>query len=264
MARGGSETREQAWIGVLMAAIAGGVDVIGYLGLAHLFTAHMSGNSAALGAYAGQGQWHQVLQKAFPIPLFVLGIFGGTLLVDAALRRKAAAPLTGGYLLEAALLLAALGWGLAQPSTRPGSVAYYGLAALMIMAMGAQNATLRQVGKAGIRTTFISGMLCNFAEALAAYWFWLRDRTCGRGLRRLKLALRLSPRHKTVQQMRLFGGIWLGYVIGGVLCGVTETRWHWGVLVLPLAGLGVILMVNAAQPLEGASSVQQEAEERAS
>jgi uncharacterized membrane protein YoaK (UPF0700 family) len=259
-----AETREQAWVGVLMGAIAGGVDVIGYLGLAHLFTAHMSGNSAVLGADAGQGQWRAVVQKAFPIPIFVLGTFLGSLWVDSALRRKAAAPLTGGYLLELILLGGALGWGLARPTPPLGSPASTGLTVLMVLAMGVQNATLRRVGNTGIRTTFISGMLCNFAEALAAYWFWLHDRTHGRGLRRWGWALRVSPRQETVQQMRLFGGIWLSYVAGGLSCAIARSHWHWGALGLPLAGIGVILIVNALHPLTGASSVQQEAKDRAS
>ena len=39
--------REKAWLAVLLAWVAGCVDAVGYLMLFHLFTAHMSGNSAA-------------------------------------------------------------------------------------------------------------------------------------------------------------------------------------------------------------------------
>jgi uncharacterized membrane protein YoaK (UPF0700 family) len=79
--------REKAWLAVLLAWVAGFVDAVGYLSLSHLFLAHMSGNSAAMGAYFGQGRWGAAFHRAFPIPMFVLGVAAGAALNEAASRR---------------------------------------------------------------------------------------------------------------------------------------------------------------------------------
>ncbi|MDQ2798914.1 MAG: DUF1275 family protein [Armatimonadota bacterium] len=65
--------QEKARLGLLLAWVAGGVDATGFLTLAHLFTAHMSGNSVALAVSAAQGHWMEAARRAFPIPLFVVG-----------------------------------------------------------------------------------------------------------------------------------------------------------------------------------------------
>ncbi len=69
----------KGWLILLLAFIGGWVDAYGYLVLVQLFTAHMSGNSIAMTVYAGKADWARAFHRAFPIPLFVLGIFlGGT------------------------------------------------------------------------------------------------------------------------------------------------------------------------------------------
>lgn len=129
--------------------------------------------------------------------------------------------------------------------------------AAVALAMGVQNSTLRRVGRTGVRTTYVSGMLTDFAEEGAAYGLWLRDRTRGRGWCRLRRALRVSPRRGTVRKMGLFGGIWLSYAAGAALGSLAQGRWHWGALLLPLLGLAAVTGVTQAWPFEVASAVEE-------
>ena len=80
--------REKAWLALLLAGVAGAVDAVGYLLLLHLFTAHMSGNSVAMGLSIGQTQWQTALLRAIPIPLFVFGVALGTAVIEIAIRQR--------------------------------------------------------------------------------------------------------------------------------------------------------------------------------
>jgi uncharacterized membrane protein YoaK (UPF0700 family) len=56
-----------------LAWVAGYVDAVGFLTLAGLFTAHMSGNTARLGVFVGDGDWRFAAQRLVPILFFTSG-----------------------------------------------------------------------------------------------------------------------------------------------------------------------------------------------
>lgn len=240
-----------------LAWAAGGVDAVGYLTLFHLFTAHMSGNSAAMGAEVGRGAWTEGFRRLFPIPVFVAGVALGAVVTETGLRRKAVRPLLPTLGLEVALLAGFLFWGHALQGQRelhaPAGPAYYGLAALPALAMGVQNAALRRVGKVNVRTTYVTGMLTNFTETAVEVGYWLRDRTKGRGRRRLLLALRVAPRRPAARRISLFGGIWAVYVVGALLGGALQGRWGFWALLPPLAGLLGLIVADLRAPLPAES-----------
>jgi uncharacterized membrane protein YoaK (UPF0700 family) len=246
-----------------MAWVAGGVDAIGYLALAHLFTAHMSGNSAAMGAHFGQLDWASALHRSFPIPLFVLGVALGAALVEIGRRRNLRSPFALIIGLEAALLLGfmLLGNGVMRAGQiRTTLWKFYTLAALPSLAMGLQNATLRRVAGHGVRTTYVSGMLTNFAEEGVAYLFWLGDHVNDPSLRRWGGLFRATWDHPAVQQMLLYGGIWTAFVTGAVIGGYAEQQWALYSAAFPLGGLLLILGVDLIQPLGAAARRETPAE----
>lgn len=98
--------REQAWVAILLAWIGGAVDAIGYVALFHLFTAHMSGNSVAMGAHLGREEWPEAFRRMFPIPVFVLGCALGGIVTELAGRRGARSVFAPALVLEASLLVA--------------------------------------------------------------------------------------------------------------------------------------------------------------
>src|SRR6266545_4772058 len=75
-----------------LAVVAGYVDAVGFLTLAGLFVAHMSGNTVRLGVFVGDGDWSLAAQRLVPIIVFTLGVAGGIALVEALRRRSAPRP----------------------------------------------------------------------------------------------------------------------------------------------------------------------------
>jgi uncharacterized membrane protein YoaK (UPF0700 family) len=86
-------------LALLLAAIAGFTDVVGYLTLHQVFTAHMTGNTSKLGIAIGTANVWAALPLAAAVALFAVGVGVGTLACDLGRRWQA--------LLGQAILLAA-------------------------------------------------------------------------------------------------------------------------------------------------------------
>jgi uncharacterized membrane protein YoaK (UPF0700 family) len=243
---------EKAWLALMLALTAGCVDAVGYMVLWNVFTAHMSGNSVSAAVHTGEGKSAEAFHRGFPIPFFVLGVALGAMLSEALARsgrRRIFAVAVG---LEATLLLLFLLWGGSLLSDGKVPIEppwrFYLLVALPTVAIGMQNASLRRVGNATVRTTYISGMLCNFAEQSVQYVFWLRDHGSEhRG--RLGHLLRLSTAQPSFMHLCLQGGIVIAFV-AGALFGVWATlRWGLYSLMGPIACLGVIAVWDIVKPI---------------
>jgi uncharacterized membrane protein YoaK (UPF0700 family) len=66
---------------VLLSAAAGCVDAVSYLGLGHIFTANMTGNTVLLGLSLGQADWHAALRSGVALVGFIFGVAVGTVIV---------------------------------------------------------------------------------------------------------------------------------------------------------------------------------------
>src|SRR5262249_1876901 len=75
-----------------LAWVAGYVDAVGFLTLAGLFVAHMSGNTVRLGVFVGDGDWSLAAQRFVPIVVFTLGVIAGIALCEALSRRSIPVP----------------------------------------------------------------------------------------------------------------------------------------------------------------------------
>jgi len=146
----------------MLAALAGMVDVVGYLHLKGLFVSFMSGNSTQLGAALGQGDLATGADIAELVGLFVLGAAAGQMLADAAGRRRMTWVLIGVMLL---LTIAAALRTAPEP---------------MVFAMGALNASMQRAGNIPVSLTFVTGVLVRFGQGLgsrltrrATGWSWL-------------------------------------------------------------------------------------------
>ena len=228
-----------------LAVVAGYVDAVGFLTLAGLFVAHMSGNTVRLGVFVGDGDWSLAAQRLVPIIVFTIGVAGGIALVEALRRRSAPAPAARVLSVEAALLLAFMLVGrivLDGHGAAGGSWHYYLLAVLAVLAMGWQNAALRRVAGVPVHTTFVTGILTHLAEESVNGWYAWRDlRRAGTG-RRPDDAVAVAFR-----RARLHGGVWASYLAGGVLGAFLALHWNLWSLTLPLAVLGVLIVVDLAR-----------------
>lgn len=239
-----------AWVALVLACVAGIVDAVGYLTLARLFTAHMSGNTAAIGAFLGTAHPAEALHRAMPIPFFVLGVALGAVVDEEARRRGICSAFTVALIVEAVLLAAFMLAGIAVgPALHPGRASYILVVALAPLAMGVQSASLQRVGRTGVRTTYISGMLTDFAEEGVKTLFWVRDRSAGHGARRLAACLRLAGRQESTIRMLLHGSIWVAFVVGAIAGGGLEARFGLWALVVPLGILLGLIARDLAKPM---------------
>jgi uncharacterized membrane protein YoaK (UPF0700 family) len=232
-----------------LAWVAGYVDAVGFLTLAGLFVAHMSGNTVRLGVFVGSGDWSLAAQRLVPIAVFTLGFAFGVALVETLRRRSTHAPAARLLSIEAILLLAFMLVGRAVLDGRgaePGSWDYYLLAIVVVLAMALQNAALRRVSGVPVHTTFVTGILTQLAEESVNGWYaWRdlrRDRAVGRGD---------DSAHVAFRRARLHGGVWLSYLAGGAPGAFLALRWDLWALTLPLAVLAVLIgadLTNRASP----------------
>ena len=132
----------------LLAALAGMVDVIGYLHLNGLFVSYMSGNSTQLAAALGQANLAQAGAITKLVVLFVLGAAAGQVLGMFTGEWRMIWVLAGVTVL---LTLAALLATAPEP---------------MVFAMGALNASMHRAGSIPVSLTFVTGVLVRFGQGL--------------------------------------------------------------------------------------------------
>jgi uncharacterized membrane protein YoaK (UPF0700 family) len=237
-----SSYRQAVRVATVLAFAAGGVDAIGYLTLTRLFTAHMSGNTVAFGVSLGQADLATFVERGVPICIFILGIALGTIVVELEERRAVRHPFVALYCVEIALL--ASFWVLFANVAPSGSVGvgrgwpFFVLAGLLTLSMGLQNATLRRVGDQSVPTTYVTGLMTSFAEALAHLVVPHRYQTPA--TRRIAIVLAL----------------WGGYIVGAVAASFSQLRWSFGAIALPVIGLAVVIVIDIQQPHEVGEAIQ--------
>ena len=206
-------------LAIVLAAIGGWVDAIGFLTLFGLFTAHLSGNTARLGVALGRGEGSTALTYAVPIVVFFAGAVLGVAFVTARRRpgtgRDRPAPRgRGGPRRD-------VHGRRHQPPRRgdltPRSAAYYGLAVVAVAAMGLQTAALRHAAGVPVHTTFITGMVTNFAEAIVG-------------------VVRREDGDAS-QRAGVYGGLVGAYVVGAAAGAALEGAWALWALSVPVATL---------------------------
>jgi uncharacterized membrane protein YoaK (UPF0700 family) len=137
------------------------VDAASYLGLGRVFTANMTGNVVLLGfGIAGAGAL-PVLAPLVSLGAFLLGASGGGVLAKRMGHNHAnhiarALAIEVGLIAIAAILAAAV-------TIRPSSVSGDVVIALLAVAMGVRNATVRRIGVPDLTTTVLTLTLTGLA-----------------------------------------------------------------------------------------------------
>ena len=107
-----NEPRHVQAQGMALGFFAGYVDTLGFLALFGLFTAHVTGNFILIGAALADPSRSSILLKFLAFPAFIAGVAAARILVLLVERRQALA-LRPALLLELALLLGFMGFGIA-------------------------------------------------------------------------------------------------------------------------------------------------------
>ena len=167
------------WIvagGMALAAIAGCINAVGFVGAHHLALTHMSGTVTNLGGEVALGQYEVARHTALMLIFFFLGcVLSGVIIRHSTLRagRRYGFALT----VEAGLLVAATYF--LRHGARSGDY-------LATMAAGLQNAMATTYSGAVIRTTHVTGIVTDLGIAMG-----LAARREAVDWRRMKLYLAL-------------------------------------------------------------------------
>jgi uncharacterized membrane protein YoaK (UPF0700 family) len=237
------------WVALTLAVIGGFVDAIGYLMLFHLFTAHMSGNTASAGADLGQLEWSNALRSFVPIALFLIGVCVGAFIKREGIRRGLQSWFAVTCALEGLLLVALIvfGEGKNEAALAQNSGQYVFLVALPCLAMGIQSASFQRVGSVGVRTTFVTGILTGLGEELVATIYHVRDRRQDSDTAEISVSAAMTG---TLERASLFGGLWFAYLVGGIVAGVALVLWQLESLILPVIALVVLAVVDFVRPTQ--------------
>ena len=136
--------------------VTGLVDAVSFLALDHVFTANMTGNVVLLGFAIAGAPGLSVARSLTSLVAFLVGaVLGGRLGVTMAVTRRRWLLTIAAW--EAVLLFAAalvsIGFDVGT-ATPPGRL--YGMIVLTALAMGARNATVRQLAVPDLTTTVLT------------------------------------------------------------------------------------------------------------
>lgn len=145
----------QLRLAVILAALAGLVDVVAFLALGGFFASFMSGNTTRLAIGVG-GNWGDAQLAAGLILSFVAGVIGATLLGRHAGRHR---PVRILALVAALILACAL---LAKPYQATQLL-------LLAVAMGAMNSIFERDGEVAVGLTYMTGTLVRLGQGLARW-----------------------------------------------------------------------------------------------
>jgi uncharacterized membrane protein YoaK (UPF0700 family) len=148
----------------VLSTTAGAVDVIGFLSLGGLFTAHITGNLVVLAAHYVTGGFGQV-GPLLSVPVFVAFLGIATLVFGTAEIHAARRAL---LMLQAALLAAFLGFGIGLgpfPNADSAGAVFVGM--LGVAAMATQNALVRVALPGSASTAVLTTNTTQLTIALA-------------------------------------------------------------------------------------------------
>lgn len=220
---------------LLLTLVAASVDAISYLGLGHVFTAMMTGNTVLLGLALAQGEVLAALRSILALIGFSVGVFVGAMIVEReSYPAEWPAVVTAALALEATIL-AIFAVNFILFDNIHGGIIYL-LIVLSALAMGVQSAAVRRLGVPGIATTYITGTLTSLMVDLLG---WLRS-----------IAARL-PVSKAAdrgdikripwdQRVGLLAGVVTLYCLGALIGGVLQL---YSASLAPLFPLGAVMLV---------------------
>src|SRR5260370_35237670 len=162
------EIRAADWVlPIVLSTTAGAVDVIGFLALGGLFTAHITGNLVVLAAHYVTGRFGQI-GPLLSVPVFVVVLGIVTVLFANKPPRKARRTL---LILHAGLLMGFLALGAwLGPFTNPDSGIAVSVGMIDVAAMATQNALVRLelpgFPSTAVRTTNITQLPTDLALLL--------------------------------------------------------------------------------------------------
>lgn len=234
-------------VALLLTFVAGSVDVIGYLTLHHVFTAHVTGTTAHLGIDLAGHEWSEAVIAASVVAAFLLGSVIGRIIMEigaqVSFRRIASVTLAMEALLLAAFAVE-MQTGLLANGASVQRICW--LLDALACAMGLQTATLTRIGPLTIHTTFVTGMLNKLSQLISHLLFETYD------LYRASPAQKahyLALRKNSTAQTTFIAGIWFLYLSGALAGALLDKRFGPAALYMGVALLACAIAVDWIRPL---------------
>jgi uncharacterized membrane protein YoaK (UPF0700 family) len=224
-------------VALLLTFAAGCVDIIGYLTIYKVFTAHMTGVTVHLAQNAADRQWAKAAPMACVLGAFLIGSVFARTLIEVGARRRVRSIASATLLCEAVLIAAA-----AIVAGRLGSlVPVFVLVAMLAFAMGVQTATLTRIGSLTVHTTFVTGMLNKLAQLLSHAMFLTYDIRHGQNA--------VAARDKSLRQAGFIFSIWALYLVGAATGTWMQSVWGVRSMLLPAGMVAIAIGIDQASPL---------------
>jgi uncharacterized membrane protein YoaK (UPF0700 family) len=195
--------------GALLSAIAGVINIVGYMGFRHEAITHLTGTVTLLGISLAGSNGTESFHWAFVVGSFVVGAsLSGFMVGDRAL--KLGRPYGSVMAMESLLLFVAI------PLLRYDDTLGLYLAS---MACGLQNGMASTYSGAVLRTTHVSGSLTDIGIALG---------------------LMLRGKRADLMRLRLCIVLTFGFFSGCISGGLLYPHWHEATLMVPASLTGIV------------------------
>jgi uncharacterized membrane protein YoaK (UPF0700 family) len=214
-----------------LAAVAGCLDALSLARLTGTFVAFQSGNTVLGGLEIGRGNWAQAWPPLVAVGTYIAGSALTPFVIDSAgdvrrARRRLFAWAT--ILLAVDALIVLVGFGIG--SERPEGVGRYAGIVAATLAMAMQTAIVRVVDGVSVSSTFSSGMLVRFGQAIGE-------------------AIHPATRPGEVRVLRILGVVNAAFLGGSVVGGVLIVAIDNLAILVPVLALPLIaLVIDRSEP----------------
>jgi uncharacterized membrane protein YoaK (UPF0700 family) len=212
-------------VAAALAAVAGYVDALGYLLLRGVFTSHATGDTAHIGNALASGDLAQAMRFAWPLFMFVAGLFVSAAITAIAKKRGFHSSFGISLGIEALLLLIS-----------PLITGYLALAAVLAGSMGIQTLTVTTARGLRIYTTYMTGNLSKFAEGATKY---------------LISGSRIERDHSIIT-----GLLWIFFVAGALAGAAAHGIWGRMAAVAPAVPIALLAAADFKRPIDPADELQ--------
>lgn len=238
-------------VALILTFASGLVDIVGYTGIFHLFTAHVTGTTVHFGQSLALRHRSDVIAAFSIIVAFFVGSVIGRAIIESGARRRFRNIASVTLAIEALMMVFVVA-GHAR-TVASGAAHTYLYLAVLAGAMGMQTATLTGVGPLTVHTTFVTGMVNKLAQLVSRIMFRGYDFARGRQDTPEK---RHAQSAESKQAIFIFF-IWVFYVLGAAGGTASYMRWGFAALFVAIAAMVIGIATDLVTPL----SVEEEREQ---
>jgi uncharacterized membrane protein YoaK (UPF0700 family) len=246
-------------VALVLTFVSGLVDIVGFLGVYRLFTAHLTGTTVHLGQSLVLRNRTDAMAALAIVAAFFFGSVAGRAIIEVGGRRKFRNIASVTLAIEAAMIAFVAESNL--PSEHVGALLISSLShihlylyvAILAGAMGVQTATVTGVGPLTVHTTFVTGMVNKLAQLVSRISFRTYD-----FLRGQRDTPERRKEQSTESQQAIFVfSIWVVYLLGAAGGTASYVKWGFRALFVAIAGLVLGIATDLVRPLSVAEEREQ-------